>query len=118
MAFQIIDDILDYTGDQATVGKPVGSDLRQGIVTLPAILYAASNPKEPLACKLRQGECLTGDEIDTLVAAIRKSDAIQRSHHEAVQYVERAQALLAGTPASAERFALEELASYITERRF
>ena len=40
MAFQIMDDVLDFSGEQATMGKPVGSDLLQGLVTLPAIYYA------------------------------------------------------------------------------
>ena len=44
MAFQIMDDVLDFTGEQATVGKPVGSDLLNGLVTLPAIYYVESHP--------------------------------------------------------------------------
>ena len=49
MAFQMVDDILDFTGEQATMGKPVASDLRQGLITLPAIYYLESNPKEQLS---------------------------------------------------------------------
>lgn len=118
MAFQIIDDILDYTGDQATVGKPIGSDLRQGIVTLPAIRYTTSHPDDPRACKLRIGECLEDSEIDLLVASIRESDAIRSSHQQAVDYVERALEILKDFPACPERFALEEMAGYVVERRF
>jgi geranylgeranyl pyrophosphate synthase len=44
MAFQIVDDVLDFTGEQATVGKPVASDLRQGIITLPVIYYMEIPP--------------------------------------------------------------------------
>ena len=44
MAFQIVDDILDYTGDEATLGKPVGGDLRQGIVTLPFFYFLQAHP--------------------------------------------------------------------------
>ena len=47
MAFQIVDDILDFTGEQATVGKPVGSDLRNGLVTLPALYYVEAHPDDP-----------------------------------------------------------------------
>ena len=54
MAFQIVDDILDFTGEQETVGKPVGSDLLQGLVTLPAIYYAEAHPDDPDVM------CLTG----------------------------------------------------------
>ncbi len=118
MAFQIIDDILDYTGEQATIGKPVGSDLRQGIVTLPAVIYAESHPEDPLAQALFEGRCLADSQIDSLVDAVRHSDAIHRSHREAMDYVERGLASLRNAPPCSERFALEDLANYIVERKF
>ncbi len=55
--FQIVDDILDFTGEQATVGKPVGSDLRQGLITLPTLCYLEANPDTPLAQPIRNGKC-------------------------------------------------------------
>lgn len=118
MAFQIIDDILDFTAEQETMGKPVGSDLRQGIVTLPAIYYVDSHPDAPLAQKLRTGDCLDDEQVDHLIHAIRKSDAIRRSHREAVEHIERGLEQLCTLPAGGERFALEELANYIVERKF
>lgn len=118
MAFQIIDDILDYTGEQSTMGKPVGSDLRQGIVTLPALHYVEAHPGDSLAQKLREGQCLSDDQVDRLLDSIRKSDAIRRSHQEAVAYVERGLEELCKLPATPERFGLEELANYIVERKF
>lgn len=118
MAFQIIDDILDFTGEQATVGKPVGSDLRQGIVTLPAIHYAESHPGDPFARALIEGQCLDEDQISGLVDIIRQSDAIQRSHQEAMNYVERGLESLRKFPPGPERFALEDLARYIVGRKF
>jgi geranylgeranyl pyrophosphate synthase len=45
-----VDDVLDFTGEQATVGKPVASDLRQGLVTLPAIYYVESHQMTPTCC--------------------------------------------------------------------
>lgn len=119
MAFQIIDDILDFTGKQATVGKPVGSDLRQGIVTLPAIQYIENHASDPDVKALENGECLDSEERAVrLVDAIRSSDAIQLSHQEAVQHVERGLKSLRTLPGSAERYALEELASYIVDRNY
>ena len=89
MAFQIIDDILDFIGDQATVGKPVGSDLRQGIVTLPVLEYLDTHPKSPFLQPLREGTCLNDDQIERLIEGIHKSDAIQRSYQEATGHVKR-----------------------------
>ncbi|NLG99137.1 MAG: polyprenyl synthetase family protein [Chloroflexi bacterium] len=118
MAFQIIDDILDFVGDQNTIGKPVGGDLRQGIVTLPALHYVETHPNDSYAQLLRDGECMNNDQIDCLLTAIRDSDAIQRSHAEAEQYVARGLENLRSLPACAERYALEELAEYIVDRKF
>jgi geranylgeranyl pyrophosphate synthase len=73
MAFQIIDDILDFVGDQKTVGKPVGGDLRQGIITLPVLQYLEAHPTTPLARQLLEGRCLSDPQIDTLIEEIRHS---------------------------------------------
>lgn len=118
IAFQIIDDILDYTGDQATIGKPIGSDLRQGIVTLPAIYFAESQPDHPISKALNEGRCLDEDQVTQLVGLILQSDAIQHSHQEAQKHVEQGLAGLRGLPSVPERFALEDLANYIVERKF
>jgi len=118
MAFQIIDDILDYTGEQTKVGKPVGGDLRQGIVTLPALLYAQSQPYDPLSTALNEGQCLSDDQVAYLVRAIRSGDAIQQSHAIAESYVTRGLESLRLAPPTAERYALEEMAEYIAGRKF
>lgn len=76
MAFQIMDDILDFTGEQTGVGKPVASDLRQGLVTLPAIHYLEMEPGDPdMQDVLDQSN---GDEetIKRLITPIRSSGAI------------------------------------------
>lgn len=119
IAFQIIDDILDFTGDQATVGKPVGSDLRQGIVTLPALNYIESHATHPDVQSILNGECAGDDTISSrLVNAIRNSSAIKDSHLEAAQHIEHGLSYLQYLPACPERFALEELGRYIVDRQF
>jgi len=118
MAFQIIDDMLAFTAEQATMGKPVGSDLHQGIITLPALNYVERHADDPLAKMLLSGKCLNEDQVNRLIESIRRSDAIRTSHQEAVEYVERGLENLCRLPPTAERFALEELANYIVERKF
>jgi geranylgeranyl pyrophosphate synthase len=119
MAFQIIDDILDFTGDQSTLGKPVGSDLRSGIITLPAILYAEAHPEDPQAGDLLDGSCIQDTlRLESLIEAVRSSPAIHTSHQEAAQYVEMALVNLRKVQPSPERYALEDLANYIVRREF
>ncbi len=116
MAFQIVDDILDFTGEQETVGKPVGSDLLQGLVTLPAIYYAEMHPNDPDVLCLTGG-CYTEQErMERLVQSIQKSNATSRSMKEAEVFTAKALDILKTMPAGVERQALEELAVYITSR--
>jgi geranylgeranyl pyrophosphate synthase len=117
MAFQIVDDILDFTSDEATLGKPVGSDLRQGLVTLPSILYAENNSEDSDIRFLIQGNCLNGEEqVQRLIQAIRNSPVIDQSFQEAKFFVERSLDCLTLFPDCPEKRALEELASYIAQR--
>ena len=116
MAFQIVDDILDFTGEQETVGKPVGSDLLQGLVTLPAIYYAEAHPNDPDVLCLTGG-CYTEQErMERLVQSIRGSNATSRSMQEARAFIDQALDLLKTMPEGEERQALEELAAYIVNR--
>lgn len=118
MAFQIVDDILDFTGEQATIGKPVASDLRQGIITLPALFYLEDNPEDPEMKVILDGKYLSDDRMDRLVIAIRKSGVIQRAADEARQYIDFALKTLYAQKSGVERAALEDLAEYIVARRF
>ena len=118
MAFQIVDDILDFTGDQSAVGKPLGSDLLQGLVTLPAIHYAEEYPDDPDVILLTEGGWGNQDRMERLVNAIRKSDAIQKSMREAEDFIQRALEKLSSFHPSVERSALEDLAKYIIDRDF
>lgn len=117
MAFQIVDDLLDFTGEQAAVGKPLGSDLMQGLVTLPAIYYTEMNPNHPDVRSLAAGGWGDAERMERLVQSIRGSDAIKMAMREAEQAVERAITHLLTFPDCAERSALEELARYVVDRR-
>ena len=117
MAFQIVDDILDFTGDQNAVGKPLGSDLLNGLVTLPAIYYAEANPEDVDVVSLPNGGWTNNDNMTRLVDNIRASDASKKAMREAEQHVERALACLDSMEPCAERDALENLAKYIVDRK-
>ncbi len=110
MAFQIRDDVLDFTESESAIGKPPGSDLRNGNVTLP-VLYALENPA--IAAFVRSlSEDDTDDRFRTAVRMIQDSGAPGRALETANRYVESAQATLhrlADIPASRD---LQVLGSY------
>lgn len=120
MAFQIVDDVLDYAGDEATLGKPVGGDLRQGIVTLPFYYYLQSLPDpESILSRLEQHDRAPHADdtvVAEIVAQVRGSDAIRASLAEAREFTERAKAALAIFPPGPHRQALCELADYGVSR--
>ena len=117
MAFQIVDDILDFNGEQSTVGKPLGSDLLNGLVTLPAIYYAEANPNDPDVLSLPNGGWTNNENMTRLVDNIRASDSTKKAMLEADQHIDRALAILASMEACAERDALENLTKYIVDRK-
>ncbi len=117
VAFQIVDDILDFTGDQNAVGKPLGSDLLNGLVTLPAIYYAEANPDDVDIVSLPNGGWTNNDNMTRLVDNIRASDVSKKAMLEAEQHVDRALACLESMEPCAERDALENLAKYIVDRK-
>jgi geranylgeranyl pyrophosphate synthase len=116
IAFQIMDDVLDFTGEQATVGKPVASDLRQGLITLPALNYLESVPDDPDLLAVLNGGSRNPDRMNRVIESIRRSGAIDQSIKEARQFARRGINILDDLPASSERHALKELALYTVER--
>lgn len=116
MAFQIVDDILDFTGEQSSVGKPVASDLRQGLITLPALFYHETHPDDPDMARLLSENYLSEELIMRLVGAIRQSGAIQQSLEVAQGYITQSRKWLEFMPDNPQRRALDDLARYIVAR--
>jgi geranylgeranyl pyrophosphate synthase len=117
MAFQIVDDVLDFTGEQATVGKPVASDLRQGLVTLPAIYYCEIFPEDREIKAILGGNHREEKDINRLISGIRESGSIHKAMDTARHFVENGLQALKDLPDSFQRRALEDLASYIVDRQ-
>ena len=116
MAFQIMDDILDFVGDPGKVGKPVGGDLRQGTVTLPVFHYLQTHPEALQTMQAARNGHDSGDLLGQLVSDIARSPAIDATRREAVQFVGTAKACLASWPSSLYRQALLDLADYVVVR--
>ncbi len=115
-AFQIIDDILDFSSEVEKLGKPVGEDLRRGIITLPAIYYFESHGDDQSACTFLSQKELPEPEMDGLISAIQKSDSLSLAYKQARNIANRGIESLSRLPDVPEKDALIDLANYIVDR--
>lgn len=116
VAYQIIDDVLDLISDEKKLGKPAGSDLAQGVITLPVICYQERNPDDRIVDKILSGKATRGD-LKKAISNIRKSGAIDDALDEARAHARKSKSALSRLPAGKSRQALHDLIDYITERQ-
>ncbi len=110
MAYQVVDDILDFASDEQELGKPVGSDLRQGTFTLPVFYFMDQDPRASMLTNL------LAENIEELIQAIRTSPAIDAAKVEARQFTQNAIDAIQIFPDNAFRRSLIDLANYNAER--
>ncbi len=117
MAFQIVDDLLDYIGDEALMGKPVGSDLREGTVTLPGLLllerYPIDNPIKKFFTARRGRE----ERLQEALEMVRSTDVVERSMDIAKDYIRRANEAIAILPDSETVASLRDIGEYVLTRQ-
>lgn len=116
MAFQIVDDILDFRGDEDRIGKPVANDLRQGIATLPVMLFAEKFPDNPTILKAVRRASVADHEILAVVEQIRASGCVDAAMEEARRFARQAQAQLELLPNNPYRQAMDGIADYTVAR--
>jgi geranylgeranyl pyrophosphate synthase len=115
MAFQIVDDVLDFVGAEAELGKPVGSDLGEGIVTLPSILFAEAHPEDNLIKSVIENRDV--QKVALAMENIRNSAVLGDCLTLASDFCSRACRALEKLPDNDIRQALLDVAAYIVQRR-
>ena len=115
MAFQVIDDVLDFVGQEAELGKPVGSDLIEGAVTLPSILFAERHPDGALIKSVIESR--DSESVALVVKKVRASSALDECIDIASDFCSRACQALEVLPDNSSRRALFALATYVVRRR-
>jgi octaprenyl-diphosphate synthase len=119
VAFQLVDDLLDFTGDAGAVGKPIGSDLREGKVTLPLIHLQRQSDDGGASRIVRDiisSRAVTGEQWSELLHCLKQHASIDYAYRRAVEYAERAKTPLYAFPPSSERDALLALPDYVLSR--
>ena len=118
ITFQLVDDLLDFTGDTRAVGKPVGGDLREGKVTLPLIHMMRQSPDgaASIVRSVIASRSISTDEWNELLRGLKEHASIDYAYRRAVEFAERAKKPLYAFPPSAERDALLALPDYVLAR--
>ena len=117
MAFQVVDDILDFVGNESELGKPVGSDLRQGTITLPTIFYLQEHPGDEDVQHVLNGTAKDENHVARVIQTIQDSSAIPRAYERARAFVAAACGALDGLPDNEHRRAMIALAENSVERK-
>ena len=118
IAFQLVDDALDYVADQATLGKTIGDDFREGKITLPVLVAFLAGDAQEKAFWQRTVEALeqTDDDLDQAMRLIADHGAIGVTLESAQRFVQDAKDALMVFPDSPIRRALCEVADYTVQR--
>jgi len=117
MAFQIIDDCLDFMGEENEFGKTLGADLAAGVLTLPLIrLIELLDEKKKTEIFSKVSTGLAKSQLSDLVRLLEEYDAIQYAIRKARDYADRAALELTVFPPSPARRSLEALLTYVIER--
>ncbi|MCM3586502.1 heptaprenyl diphosphate synthase component II [Mesobacillus maritimus] len=116
MSFQITDDVLDFTSTEQELGKPAGSDLLQGNITLP-VLYAMRDAN--IYEKLKKiNENSTSNEFQEVLTQIKQSGAIEKSLEISDRYLAKALAILEELPPNKAKKTLRDIAKFIGKRKY
>ena len=119
ITFQLVDDLLDFIGDAAAVGKPAGSDLREGKVTLPLIHMLSQSDdggESRIVRDIIASRQVTDDQWNELLRCLKEHASIDYAYRRAVEFAERAKKPLYVFPPSSERDALLALPDYVLSR--
>ncbi len=119
MAFQVIDDLLDVSATEQVVGKPVGHDVRSGVLTLP-VLYLLRDQRyeQETASMISKGDAISAADIDRLLSWVRENGALDYTRRKAESFADEAKKALECVPDSAAKDLLYQMVEAVLTRNF
>lgn len=119
IAFQLIDDALDYSAAEKEFGKAVGQDLKEGKITLPLVyaLKGASNREKSQVAEILQNDSSKREELDFVFSLVDKYKGVEKTKIAAKEFADKAKEAILDLPANTCKRSLDLLADYVVERR-
>ncbi len=119
MSFQIIDDLLDFTGDEKTLGKPILCDLSEGRITLPLIYTLNNDGKEnkKRVIELLKQKNQDKESLEEILKIVKSNGALDYTHKKAEEFSHKSREIISQFPKSTNREALSLLSEFILKRR-
>lgn len=116
LAFQIIDDLLDFLGDEKITGKPRGGDLKSGVITLPVITALSMSDEAPALRKIVTSGNVTSSDIDAAIKIIQATNAVDYCKTRAEAHIDSARVNIPLTLRTSVNLALEQIADFVVDR--
>ena len=119
MSFQIIDDLLDFTGDEKTLGKPILCDLSEGRITLPLIYTLNNDGREnkKRVIELLKQKNQNKESLEEILKIVKSNGALDYTHKKAEEFSHKSREIISQFPKSTHREALSLLSEFILKRR-
>lgn len=118
MAFQVTDDILDFVADEEVLGKPTGSDIKQGVITLPAIYALNHSPDKEELRHLLSSPDLCSAQSERILDLVLSSDGVDYAYWVTEHYARKARKELDNLPDQPVKSTLYEIADFISAREY
>ena len=113
LAFQIVDDLLDFFGEENVTGKPLGGDLKSGVITLPVIRALKVSADAEILSEIIARQKVSATDVETAIKIISATDAAEYCRIRAQAHIDCAKINL-----PAENFALEQIADFVINRKW